>query len=101
MHVAISLPALLAVGCQLPSCQLSQEYLRNAGSTSQQVAASWGRAEQVMGDRIDLSRSEDSTLGGLIHSGSIGLSQPAQGWGALQRSAGGQLLGQLCRVAES
>jgi hypothetical protein len=31
------------------------------------------------GDRIDPSRSEDSTVGNFIHSGKIGLSQPAQG----------------------
>jgi hypothetical protein len=101
MPVAISLPALLAVGCQLPSCQLSQEFLRKAGSASQQVAVTWRRAAGDRAIEPEPSRSEDSTLGGLIHSGSIGLSQPAQGWGALQRSAGGQLLGQLCRVAES
>jgi hypothetical protein len=34
------------------------------------------------GDRtIEPSRLEGSTLGGLIHSGSISLIQPAQGWG--------------------
>ena len=33
------------------------------------------------GRTIDLSRSEDSTLGGLTHNGRTCLSQPAQGWG--------------------
>ena len=41
--------------------------------------------ERCTGARtIDLSRSGDSTLGGLVHSGRTGLSQPAQGWGRLQ-----------------
>jgi hypothetical protein len=41
--------------------------------------------EKGTGDRtIDLFRLEDSTLGGLIHSGRTGLSQPTQGWGRLQ-----------------
>jgi hypothetical protein len=36
------------------------------------------------GRTIDLSRSEDSTLGGLADSGRTSLSQPAQGWGRPQ-----------------
>ena len=35
------------------------------------------------GRTLDLTRLEDSTLGGLIHSSRTGLSQPAQGWGRL------------------
>ena len=44
-----------------------QDRVRGTGSASQQVVALGGNPR---GDkRIDLSRSEDSTLGGLVHSG--------------------------------
>jgi hypothetical protein len=42
------------------------------------LSAGTGVLENNTGGRtIDLSRLEDSTLGGLIHSGRTGLSQPA------------------------
>jgi hypothetical protein len=57
-------------------------YVRKTGSASQRVDV----LEKSAGSRtIDLSRLEDSTLGGLLHSGRTGLSQHAQGWGRLQK----------------
>jgi hypothetical protein len=35
------------------------------------------------GRTVDITRSEDATLGGLFHGGRTGLSQPAQGRGRL------------------
>jgi hypothetical protein len=71
--VSTSLPELLALG-QFPDnstgYQLSQEYLRETGSASQQVAEQQS-SSAAAGDRtIKPSRSEGSTPGSLTHSGS-------------------------------
>jgi hypothetical protein len=71
------LPELLALGHQSPGCKLisgmSQEDRFSLSEGS-------GVLEKSSGGRtIDLYRSEDSTLGGLIHNGRTGLRHPAQG----------------------
>jgi hypothetical protein len=64
---------LLALGPQAVAC------LRKRGSPH---SAGSGVLEKSTGGRtIDLFRSEDSTLVGLVHSGRTNLRQPAQGWG--------------------
>jgi hypothetical protein len=81
--LSTSLPELLALGCQFHRLSaisgISQEdrFSLSAGISVLEKSSAGDRA-------IEPSRSEGSTPGGLIHSGSIGLNQPAQGWGRLQ-----------------
>ena len=76
---------LLALGHQWTGCQSPSYHLISGISQEDRFSLSAGSRileKSSAGEgKIDLSRSEDSTLGGLIHSGRTGLSQPAQGWG--------------------
>ena len=78
----LPLQSILGVWSQIVGMQ-DRMCLRNISGAFQQVAVSWRRAEA--GDRtIKPSRSEGSTPGGLILSGSKVCISLLQGWGRLQ-----------------